>query len=64
MSKKCDNEFLTIQDAAQIIFDDMYGMKRKNLLEAYSCALNKYKFDYSYEEIKDYLFHNTLEAQK
>ena len=55
-----EEQNLTIQETAQLIYNLMYGPKRKNLLDAYSYTLNKYKIQYSYEEIKDYLFHHEL----
>lgn len=54
------NTELTIDQVAQIVYNLMYGKKRLNLLQAYSTVCNKYKTDYSYAEIKDYLFHHDL----
>lgn len=56
-----NNGQLTIEESAQLIFDLMYGKKQMNLLQAYSTVSHKYKIDYSYEEIKDYLFHHELQ---
>jgi hypothetical protein len=56
-----ENNELTIHECAQLIFDLMYGKKQKNLLQAYSTVSHKYKIDYSYEEMKDYLFHHELQ---
>lgn len=54
------NTELTIEETGQIMFDLMYGKKQMNLLQAYSTVATKYKTDYSYDEIKDYLFHHEL----
>lgn len=51
--------YLSLKDAARLVFDQIYKNK-KNILDAYSYCVNKYKFDYSYNEIKDYLFHHDL----
>lgn len=51
---------IPIQEAAQLINDLMYGDTPMNLLDAYSYVLVKNKIEYSYEEIKDYLFHHDL----
>ena len=55
-----ENNKLTIEECAQMVFDLMYGKKQMNLLQAYSTVFHKYKIDYSYEEMKDYLFHHEL----
>lgn len=54
------NTELTIEETGQIMFDLMYGKKQMNLLQAYSTVTTKYKTDYSYDEMKDYLFHHEL----
>jgi hypothetical protein len=54
------NTELTIEQVAQIVYNLMYGKKRLNLLQAYSTVCSKYKTEYSYAEIKDYLFHHDL----
>lgn len=57
------NTELTIQETAQLVYDLMYGKKqmyKMNILQAYSTVYTKYKTDYSYDEIKDYLFHHKL----
>lgn len=57
------NTELTIQETAQLVYDLMYGkkqMNKMNILQAYSTVYAKYKTDYSYDEIKDYLFHHEL----
>lgn len=54
------NTELTIEEIGQIMFDLMYGKKQMNLLQAYSTVYAKYKTDYSYDEMKDYLFHYEL----
>ena len=51
--------YLSLEDAARLVFDQIYKNK-KNILDAYSYCVNKHKFDYSYDEIKDYLFHHDL----
>ena len=51
---------IPIQEAAKLINDLMYGDTPMNLLDAYSYVLVKNKIEYSYEEIKDYLFHHDL----
>ena len=53
---------LTLQESARIIFDLMYGHEKKHrdLLNAYSYATKHYEIYYTYEEIKEYLFHNDL----
>ena len=55
-----ENNELTIEECAQVVFDLMYGKKHRNLLQAYSTVFHKYNIDYSYEEIKDYLFHHDM----
>jgi hypothetical protein len=55
-----NNTELTIQEIGQAMFDLMYGKKQMNLLQAYSTVKTKYKTDYSYDEMKDYLFHHEL----
>lgn len=59
MNKDTNTNF-TIDEIAQKVYDLMYGKKRLNLLHAYSTVYSKYKTDYSYAEIKDYLFHHDL----
>lgn len=54
------NTELTIQETAQLVYDLMYGKKQMDILRAYSTVYAKYKTDYSYDEIKDYLFHHEL----
>jgi hypothetical protein len=54
------NTELTIQETAQLVYDLMYGKQQKNILQAYSTVYAKYKTDYSYDEIKDYLFHHEM----
>lgn len=54
------NTELTIQETAQLVYDLMYGKKQMYILQAYSTVYAKYKTDYSYDEIKDYLFHHEL----
>jgi len=48
---------LTLEEIAIKMNEQMYK-KNKNILNAYSHILNKYGIDYSYEEVKDYLFHH------
>lgn len=55
-----ENE-LSLHEVCIIINDLMYGKKRLGLIDAYSYVLAKYKTDYSYEEVKDYLFHHDLQ---
>ena len=57
-----DDNKITMHHNAQIIYNLMYGKKRMDILRAYSYTINKYKTDYSYDEIKDYLFHHTFEV--
>lgn len=58
MSKK---NFTDIQEVAQMVFDLVHGKKKMDLLRAYSYVHTKYKINFTYDEIKDYLFHNELE---
>lgn len=57
-------EPLTLQETAQLVFDLVYGKKRLNLLQAYSTVFYKYNTDYSYDEVKDYLFHHELKRSE
>lgn len=54
------NTELTLEETAQLVYDLIHGKKRMNILQAYSTVYTKYKTDYSYDEIKDYLFHHEL----
>lgn len=54
------NTELTLHEVAKLVSDLVYGKKHMNLLQAYSVIFHKYNIDYSYEEIKDYLFHHDL----
>ena len=56
-----DKKF-TLGEMSQIMFNLMYGKKRMNIIQAYSAIKFKYKTDYSYDEIKDYLFHHKLKV--
>jgi hypothetical protein len=58
-STELNTEF-SIDEVGQIMYDLMYGKKQLNLLQAYSTVETKYKIDYSYNEMKDYLFHHQL----
>jgi hypothetical protein len=58
-STELNTEF-SIDEVGQIMYDLMYGKKQLNLLQAYSTVKTKYKIDYSYNEMKDYLFHHQL----
>jgi hypothetical protein len=58
-----DNE-LTLREFAKLVNDEMYYHDKKNLLNAYSCVHGKYQVDYSYEEVKDYLFHHDLSKEE
>lgn len=54
------NTELTLEETAQLVYDLIHGKKRMNILQAYSTVCTKYKTDYSYDEVKDYLFHHEL----
>lgn len=58
-----DNE-LTLREFAKLVNDEMYSHDKKNLLNAYSYIHAKYQVDYSYEEVKDYLFHHDLNEEE
>lgn len=59
-----DENELTLLEASQLVSDLMYGPKKKGIIDAYSYVFAKYKIDYSYDEIKDYLFHHDLRKKK
>lgn len=50
----------SLHEIAQIVTDLMYGKQKLGLIDAYSYVLAKYKTDYSYDEVKYYLFHHDL----
>ncbi len=58
------NTEFSIEEIGQIMYDLMYGKKQMNLLQAYSTVETKYKIDYSYYEMKDYLFHHKLSVSQ
>lgn len=50
---------LNLQEIAGRVAYFMYDCpKRKNLIDAYTHVRNKTGTDYSYEEVKEYLFHH------
>lgn len=56
-----NSQELTIQDVAELVnYYTTREKRRKNLIDAYTYVRNKTKTDYSYEEIKDYLFHHNV----
>ena len=58
-----ENE-LTLREFAKLVNAEMYGPNKKNLLDAYSCIHGQYQIDYSYNELKDYLFHHDLSKEE
>ena len=52
---------ITLKEFAELVYKMMYGPSRKDLISAYSAVHAIYNNDYSYEEVKDFLFHNDLE---
>ena len=54
-----ENRTYTLEEIASIVEDAMYNISsKKNIIEAYSFVHNLTKTDYSYDEVKDYLFHH------
>jgi hypothetical protein len=52
-----------IKDVAKLVYDQMYKYNKNNLLDAYSYIKHLYHISFSYEEIKDYLFHHDLSIE-
>ncbi len=47
-----------IKNAASLVKEAMYGPIKRNLLDAYTYVVNNNQIDFTYQEIKEYLFHN------
>ena len=52
----------TLQDVSQMVFNLVHGKRKMNLLQAYSRVHTKSGTNYSYDEVKDYLFNHTLKV--
>ena len=47
-----------IKNADLLVKDAMYGTVKRNLIDAYTYVVNNNQINFTYQEIKDYLFHN------
>jgi len=52
----------SLHDTARLVYEIMYnhGDNNKTLLDAYAYAVNHNNIKFSYDEIKDYLFHHNF----